>query len=222
MSRKGKFMNNKEIMSKNIRYYLKLKNKNAMDLVRDLNLKQPTVSSWMNGDTYPRIDKIEMLANYFNIDKSDLVEDRSKRDVIATSSINVMTRKVPVYGSIPAGTPLEAIEDRIDDVYVPNFLDKKKDLFGLLVSGDSMNLVLPNGFIAIFQKQDHIENGEIGAFLIDNANATIKQFHKLSNMIVLEPLTTNKENNGPIIINEDQELRVLGKLVWSCAPKNFY
>ena len=70
-------LGNKEIMSQNIKYYLQKSGKTRNDLVADLNLKYMTVSDWINGKTYPRIDKIEMLANYFGVMKSDLVEDRS-------------------------------------------------------------------------------------------------------------------------------------------------
>ena len=70
-------LGNKEIMSQNIKYYLQKSGKTRNDLVADLNLKYMTVSDWINGKTYPRIDKIEMLANYFGVMKSDLVEEHS-------------------------------------------------------------------------------------------------------------------------------------------------
>ena len=70
-------LGNKEIMSQNINYYLQKSGKTRNDLVADLNLKYMTVSDWINGKTYPRIDKIELLANYFGVMKSDLVEVRS-------------------------------------------------------------------------------------------------------------------------------------------------
>lgn len=68
-------MNNKEIMSKNIKYYLKRKNLNVKDFAEQLGFKYTTVLDWVNGNTYPRIDKIEKMAKYFGIDKSDLVEE---------------------------------------------------------------------------------------------------------------------------------------------------
>mgnify|MGYP000250745067 len=39
----------------------------------------PTFSDWVNAKTYPRIDKIELMANYFGVTKADLVEDHSSR-----------------------------------------------------------------------------------------------------------------------------------------------
>lgn len=52
---------------------------NAKDFSIEMNFKYSTVLDWLNAKTYPRIDKIEMMANYFNIEKSDLVEDKNKQ-----------------------------------------------------------------------------------------------------------------------------------------------
>lgn len=70
-------LGNKEIMAKNIRYYMDKYNKTRNDVCNDLGFKYSTFSDWINGYKYPRIDKIEMMANYFHISKSDLVEERT-------------------------------------------------------------------------------------------------------------------------------------------------
>lgn len=67
---------NKQIMADNIRYYLRLNNITQTEICSALGFKMPTFSDWVNAKTYPRIDKIEMMANYFGISKSDLVERR--------------------------------------------------------------------------------------------------------------------------------------------------
>lgn len=71
-------LGNKEVMAKNIRYYMEKRGLNAKDFSIKLDFKYSTVLDWLNAKTYPRIDKIEMMANYFNIEKSDLVEDKDK------------------------------------------------------------------------------------------------------------------------------------------------
>ena len=73
-------LGNKQIMAKNIRKYLDLNNMTQTDLCNALGLKFMTVSDWVNAKSYPRIDKIEMMANYFGISKADLVEDQSEKD----------------------------------------------------------------------------------------------------------------------------------------------
>lgn len=66
---------NRQIMAKNILKYMEQENLKATDICKALGFKQNTFSDWVNAKTYPRIDAIEKLANYFNISKADLVED---------------------------------------------------------------------------------------------------------------------------------------------------
>ena len=77
-------LGNKEVMSNNLKYYMNKKGVDRNQLCSDLDLKYMTVSDWINAKTYPRIDKIELLANYFGINKSDLIEEKS---TIPSSSI---------------------------------------------------------------------------------------------------------------------------------------
>lgn len=64
----------KKIFSKQLNYYLKFNNKKEADLIRDLGYSSSTVSNWCTGKKIPRMDKVEILANYLNINKSDLIE----------------------------------------------------------------------------------------------------------------------------------------------------
>lgn len=76
-------LGNKEIMAKNIKYYMERQNIRPKDICTVLKFPMATFSDWIHAKSYPRIDKIEMMANYFGISKSDLVEDRgtlSKKD----------------------------------------------------------------------------------------------------------------------------------------------
>lgn len=67
----------KKIFSENLRYYMDLKGKNQIDLMYDLDLSSSTVSNWCTGLKLPRMDKIQMLADYLGIRKSDLIEKRT-------------------------------------------------------------------------------------------------------------------------------------------------
>lgn len=67
-------LGNKEIFSNNLRKYMELNGKDRKDIAKDLEVSYSTFTDWVNGNSYPRIDKIEKLANYFGIEKSDLIE----------------------------------------------------------------------------------------------------------------------------------------------------
>ena len=71
---------NKRIMAENIRYYMALKGVTNQQLCSDLGFKYTTFLDWVNATTYPRIGKVEAMANYFGCNKSDLIEDRSTKE----------------------------------------------------------------------------------------------------------------------------------------------
>ena len=67
---------NKETFAKNLTYYLSICGKEQKEVAGDIGVATSTFNEWVKGKKYPRIDKIEMLANYFRIKKSDLIEDK--------------------------------------------------------------------------------------------------------------------------------------------------
>ena len=67
-------LGNKEIFAKNLAFYLERSGKDQREVAEVLGVAPSTFNEWMKGKKYPRIDKIEMLANYFGILKSDLIE----------------------------------------------------------------------------------------------------------------------------------------------------
>ena len=71
-------LGNREVFSRNLKYYMKLYDKSRREVAADLNISYTTFTSWLKGTNYPRIDKIEKLANYFRINKADLIEDKYK------------------------------------------------------------------------------------------------------------------------------------------------
>ena len=67
-------MDNKNVFASNLKRYMEVKGKTRNDISEALGISYFTVSDWVNGKKYPRMDKVEMLANYFDIQKSDLIE----------------------------------------------------------------------------------------------------------------------------------------------------
>ena len=65
-----------KIFSKNLNYYMDLNGKSQTDLINDLGFNKSAVSTWCNGTRLPRMDKVEMLARYFSINRSDLIEEK--------------------------------------------------------------------------------------------------------------------------------------------------
>ena len=72
-------LGNKEVFAENLNYYMKMYNKDRNDICKILEIPYTTLYDWLNAKKYPRIDSIELLANYFNIQKSDLIENKNKK-----------------------------------------------------------------------------------------------------------------------------------------------
>ncbi len=66
----------KEVFSKNLKYYMSLNGKTQVDIINELGYDKSAVSTWCNGSRLPRMDKVDALAKYLGIRRSDLIEER--------------------------------------------------------------------------------------------------------------------------------------------------
>lgn len=190
-------------------YYMRLNNKNQTDLMNDLGLGSSTVSSWCTGAKMPRMGKIQMLADYFNIDKSDLLEE--------TKPLGVKTNKgvqINVLGKVAAGIPIEAIENIVDTEEISQKMASTGEFFGLKIKGDSMQPTICNGDTVIVKRQDDAESGDIVIALINGDNATCKRLVKYAEGISLISLNPAYE---PMVFSkkdiQEKPVKILGKVV---------
>ena len=95
--------------------------------------------------------------------------------------------KIPVLGTIPAGIPIEAIQEVIDYEEIPVEMASKGDFFGLKVKGDSMSPRIMSGDVVIVRKQDDADNGDVCVVMVNGFDATLKQIKKDTNGITLIP-----------------------------------
>ena len=88
---------NKDILSRNLKKYILKSGKDRSTVAEDLGFPYSTVTDWINGKKYPRINNIEKLATYFNVSKSDLIEDfeeiKKDNDRLATIIVKLRTNK---------------------------------------------------------------------------------------------------------------------------------
>lgn len=198
-------LGNKETMAKNIRYYMDLHNKTRQDMCDALGVKYTTFTDWINANAYPRIDKIEKMANYFHISKADLVEEPTKKKT---------KFMIPVLGSVRAGLPMEAVENILDYEEIGEEMARQGDFFALQIKGDSMESKISDGDVVIVRKQPDVESGEIAIVLVNGDEATIKKVQKFSGGINLVP--SNPAYEVKTFTNQQIEtlpVKILGKVV---------
>lgn len=71
----------KEVFAENLRYYIELNQKQQIDVAKDLGINPTTLSMWCTGKSFPRSGKLQALADYFKIGKSDLIDPRINKSV---------------------------------------------------------------------------------------------------------------------------------------------
>ena len=125
--------------------------------------------------------------------------------------------EISILGSIAAGTPIEAIQQEVDRVSLPEDLQSNGEHYGLKVKGDSMiEAGINDGDTVIVKKTTSVESGQIAVVLIDDQEATLKRIRKTGNTIALE--AANK-NYGTKIYAANR-IKFQGKLV--CLYRNFH
>ena len=182
-----------------------------------------------NGKRKPSAIILKKLAPIYNLNYIDLYEKAGYIDliekekfevnnsIISQSNIFPITDapiKVPILGRIAAGQPILAVENIEGYEFAPSsYIKEDYEYFYLKVYGDSMNLKFNNGDIVLVQKQDFLENNQIGVILVNGFDATVKKYRSENGLIVLEPMSTNPNNTVQIYNPKDIEIKIIGKVV---------
>lgn len=193
-----------------------LKNLTLEEVANTMNQIVPTtenisynrgkISKWENDMAEPNLYALKYLLDFYGVSFDDLISNQVMIDEI--------NRGIPILGTIAAGTPILA-EENIEDYFV---IDNRVNAdFGLKVKGDSMiNANIFDGDIVFIRQQPVLENGEIGAILLDD-EATLKRFSKTENGIILQ--AENPSMTDWPRVYTDGNIRVLGKLVGVYSKK---
>lgn len=215
-------MNNKNIFAANLRRYMELNDKSRKDVCNDLGFNYNTYTDWVKGKKYPRMDKVEMLANYFGILKSDLIEEKDSKERVAEipTATNIIplpiASSIPLVGNIACGEPILAEENIEGYVKAPAYCEGS---FALRCKGDSMTGArIMDGDIVIIRQQSDIDDGEIAAVLIED-EATLKRVYKMPGRLVLR---AENPRYAPIDLSgaELDGVRILGKAVYFISEVN--
>lgn len=198
-----------DILVKNLLFYLDKLDLTQTEFAREMGYPETTVSNWFNKNTYPRPDKIQEIANYFGVRRIDLTESSDEPQTPLKNA-----QSIPIIGTIAAGTPIFADENIDDYFYIDNSV---RCDFGLRVKGDSMiNADIFDGDIVFIRQQPTLENGEIGAILLDD-EATLKRFTMSADSVILQ--AENPSMTDWPRVYTSGNIRILGKLVGVYSKK---
>lgn len=198
-------LGNRQVMGQNIDYYMNRMGLERKELARALGVPYSSLTDWMNGNSYPRIDKIQKMADFFGVEKSDLVEPRSAMKTVKAT-------KLPILGQVAAGPAIEMIENIEGDIIIDSKLSE--DCFALRIKGDSMSPRIMNGDVVIVKKQSDVESGEIAIVAVNGDEATCKRVKKYRDGIELIPINpTFPVQFFSVDEIETKPITILGKVV---------
>lgn len=180
------------------------------DLGKLIGVSGRAIGNYETGKRKMSPEIIQKIASHYNVTTDYLlgIEDSN------VFSISDSPIRVPVLGKISAGLPLLATENIEGYELAPSSQIKKGfDYFYLRVNGDSMNLKFNDGDIVLVQKQDNLENDEIGVILVDGQDATVKKYKYENGFVILSPMSNNPKHVVQIYNPKDTSIKIVGKVV---------
>ncbi|MED1299024.1 DNA-binding protein [[Bacillus thuringiensis] serovar konkukian] len=222
----------KEIIVKNIKKLLKQHDMTQSDLANQIGIARSTMSDYMKYRSKPGAGVLEKMAAVFGVTKADIDTTYKNTKVeLINGELQLVTekpleykaelekREIPVIGKIAAGTPIEAVQDVVDRITPPYQTHNIDELFGLVVHGESMNKIVPNGHYAVLKKQPDVENGEIAAVIVDGHYATLKKVYKFTDLTILEPYSHDESFKDQQFSRDNcEDIKIIGKFLYSVSP----
>lgn len=191
----------RQIFAKNLQTLLIEKNVDQSDLAKHIGVSNASVSYWLNGEKYPRIDKIQKIADFFNVPKSYLTED----NILNMLDNHPFTMKVPIVGY--------KIDEQFEE-YNLSFIETvpQQNLFYLQIQNRSMEPTIPYGTFVLIKKVEQVAYGDIVA-LRNNHNSDIVLMrirHQEENTMFLVP---DNPTFNSMTIRKNEEVEIIGKVL---------
>ena len=155
------------------------------------------------------MDKIERISNLFNVSPSYIMgwED-------STFAVQDINTRIPVFGSVAAGIPIEAITDIEDYEEITEDLARTGEFAALRIKGNSMEPKFSAGDVVIVRLQETADNGDIAIVLVNGDEATCKKIKRTPEGVML--ISTNPAYEPMFYSNRDIEekpVRIWGKVI---------
>lgn len=207
-----------KIIAQNIKKYLREKNMTQKELADKINISPSTISDYMNLRSNPSHGVIQRIADYFNVQKSDIDSTyKTGPDFTGTPTPmreNNESTLVPIVGGVHAGTPNYAVEDIEGYMALPPNKQSSDGLIYLRVKSDSMDKQFPVDSYVLVDTYADVENGNVAVVKVNGEEATLKQvkFDYENNRMYLLP-NSNNETHFPQVVDIDNSVSLVGKVI---------
>lgn len=209
-------MNLTDSFQNRLKKAMELNNMKQVDLVEKTGLDKTLINKYLAGISNARQKNLTILADVLNVNEVWLIGyDVPMERTYSSNAATPTSAVVHIYGTIPAGVPMECIEDIIDTEEIPaDMLKGGKQYFGLRVKGDSMFPDYLDGDTLIIEKTENCESGNDCIVMVNGNDGTFKRVFKNETGIILQPLNPTY---APMVYSNEQILslpvKVLGVVV---------
>lgn len=173
-----------------------------VELCEATGIRKSAMSQYFKGSFEPKPDKVAALAKALNVSEAwlmgyDVPMEREKAKAFPGEAISILqgqTRMIPLFESVAAGFGCYANNQVVD--FLPLLIttdEEAENTICIKVSGDSMYPKIENGDIIVVHKQDSVDSGQIGVFLIDNEDGVVKKANYVYGENWLELLSINPD-----------------------------
>lgn len=208
--------NTSKIISDNLKRLMEEHEISNIELSEKIGVSQSTVGKWLLQKSVPRMGAIEKLANYFNVNKSDILENKPVTVMLPAHEYSLWP-----FTTGAGIADYEFSSESLEKISIPDqFLGKyagRKDIVIFEVNGESMNKIIPNrSYVAVEYKNiDYCpQTGDVVVFRILGDGLGIKRYIDMYDEIMLKP-----ESTDPVYTelrfnkNSADDLEILGKVV---------
>ncbi|WIL68801.1 MULTISPECIES: S24 family peptidase [Staphylococcus] len=195
---------------KDLKRLMELKSGSIKAFSEEIGLAYTTVRSILERGVFnAKVENVIKICKGLNIKPEEIM------DIEQPKLETLPVKKIPVVSKISAGLPIYSEENLIDYTYIATKnLSADKELFGLKVSGDSMDKEFKDGEVVIVEKDSVVENGQIGVVQINGYNATVKRVRYNDDQLILLPESNNNEHL-PQVYNGTDDVKIIGRVVAS-------
>lgn len=199
----------KKEISATLNCLLEAKGCKKIDVVNGTGINNSTIYDYFNGKFLPTQKNVIKLAEFFHV-KPEEIDPRLNP---APSNVIPINRTelhlIPVIGTISCGDPIDAEENIVDYINVPEPIPT--DAFALVCEGSSMEPSIVNGDKVVIEPTPDVEDGQVAAVLVDDqTKATLKRIKHIGNSIWLMP---DNRDYDPIVLDAQHPGRIIGKAI---------
>lgn len=164
------------------------------------------LSKWENDREEPKLSSLNQVAQFFNVDIDYFFNESQPSNA---SSLPRNIARIPVIGTIACGDPIDADENIVDYINVPEPIPT--DAFALVCEGSSMEPSIIDGDKVVIEPTPDVKDGQVAAVLVDDqAKATLNRIKHIGDSILLMP---DNRDYDPIVLDAQHPGRIIGKAI---------